>query len=199
MSCSEQNRENAQSSTGPRSDAGKLAVSRNALRHGLTAKRWPVLPDEQDAFEAHRAALVIEAAPVGALETALVEQVVLLLWRWRRCAHVEAALLEWHQYDALAEHAYAETHGSDDALTFALNPTQDVNAYRAAQDVQAEARNRQALDWPALGHGFAQDADGFATLSRYELAIEAALGRTLTTLRRLQAERCETNPPTAER
>ena len=43
------NRRNALRSTGPRTAAGKLASSQNALRHGLTARR-AFVPDE-DARE----------------------------------------------------------------------------------------------------------------------------------------------------
>ena len=42
------NRANALKSTGPRSLAGKMRSSRNALSHGLTAKQ-PVLPGECSA------------------------------------------------------------------------------------------------------------------------------------------------------
>ncbi len=35
-------RPNALHSTGPRTAAGKAAASRNALRHGLTARRHPI-------------------------------------------------------------------------------------------------------------------------------------------------------------
>jgi hypothetical protein len=192
----DRNRQNAQASTGPTSEAGKAASSQNARTHGLTAARWPILPDEQDAYAAHHAALMAEAAPDGPLETALAERVALLLWRLSRCAHLEAGLLAWHQYDALAQHAHAEQTG-DDVLLLALAYSQrnpDPAAFAAARDVEAEARNRQSLSWPALGHGFAVDPAAFATLSRYEVGIEAALWRTLAQLRQLQAARCETKP-----
>jgi hypothetical protein len=192
-----QNRQNARQSTGPRTDAGKDATSRNALRHGLTARRWPVLPDEQDAYTAHHDELLREAAPVGALETALSEQVALLLWRLRRCASVEAGLLEWWQHQALALHAHAERTGDDPILARCFHA--DPATVAASQATEAAAHTRQSSDWPALGHGFARDAGAFATLSRYETAIEAALTRTLANLRQVQAARCacETNPPDA--
>ena len=75
--------------TQPRSD--NRAVARlNALTHGLTS-RAPVIPDIESAaeFEAHRAALVESWAPVGALESELVERVAELFWRLRRPARYE--------------------------------------------------------------------------------------------------------------
>ena len=50
----EANRRNAQSSTGPRTEAGKERSSRNAVRHGLTAETViEPLEDAEDyqAFE----------------------------------------------------------------------------------------------------------------------------------------------------
>jgi len=194
----DRNRQNAQASTGPISEAGKAAASQNARTHGLTASRWPILPDEQDAYGAHHAALMAEAAPVGPLETALAERIALLLWRLRRCAHIEAGMLEWHQYDALAQHAHAE-QTSDDVLLLALAYSQrDPATCAVARNVETEARNRQSLGWPALGHGFAVDPAAFATLSRYEVGIEAALWRALAQLRDLQAARSETKPAEPE-
>jgi hypothetical protein len=57
------NRRNARKSTGPRTRAGKAAVARNALRHGLTI---PVLADPTLAREVVDAARVIETSVTGA-------------------------------------------------------------------------------------------------------------------------------------
>lgn len=198
----DRNRQNAQASTGPTSEAGKAASSRNALRHGLTADRWPVLPDEQDAYAAHRAALMAEAAPDGPIETALAEQAVLLLWRLRRCAHIEAGLMGWHQAEgesAQASHERAEAAPTLlDSLSESERMIRNRDAYAEAEAAKREADTRQRLGWPAIGYGFAQSAAAFAVLSRYEVGIEAALWRTLAQLRQLQAARCETKPAEPE-
>jgi len=53
----EANRQNAQKSTGPRTDEGKIAASANALTHGFTAAKFAVLPSEDPgAYEAERQA-----------------------------------------------------------------------------------------------------------------------------------------------
>jgi hypothetical protein len=71
--------------------AGKAKVSRNAVRHGLTAKLVIVMGEEQQDFEAFEADLVEGMAPVGALERLLVERIVLAGWRVRRVARLEMA------------------------------------------------------------------------------------------------------------
>ena len=45
------NRENAKSSTGPRTDAGKAASSSNALKHGLATRGIIKSQGQQDAFD----------------------------------------------------------------------------------------------------------------------------------------------------
>jgi hypothetical protein len=54
----ESNRRNALRSTGPRSAAGKASSSRNALKHGLSARGLPV--EDENAVNALAAALLAE-------------------------------------------------------------------------------------------------------------------------------------------
>ena len=69
---------------GPRTHEGIQRCRFNALRHGLRAVETVVPGEDPDAWEAHRAALVDDLAPIGALETALAEQVAAKLWRLGR-------------------------------------------------------------------------------------------------------------------
>jgi hypothetical protein len=86
----EANRRNARLSTGPRSPAGKSAVARNPIRHGVFA-HLPVVPGENPYdWERHRAGVVASLAPVGLLERTLAERVAHVLWRLARLARFEA-------------------------------------------------------------------------------------------------------------
>ena len=86
------NRANAQRSTGPRTEAGKYASSRNATTHGLLGQQ-PLLDGEDPAeFEDLKARLVDEFGPASAAEDLLVDDIAGLLWRLRRLAKVEVAL-----------------------------------------------------------------------------------------------------------
>ena len=85
----EANRRNSQLSTGPRTPEGKDRSSRNALKHGLTARQI-VLPSESAAdFELLRDAIHAHLAPDGPIENLLVDQIVAAAWRLRRSRVLE--------------------------------------------------------------------------------------------------------------
>jgi hypothetical protein len=64
-------RKNGAKSRGPKTPEGKARSAQNALKHGLRAQKYVVLPDEDAAaFEALEAALMEELAPEGALHLA---------------------------------------------------------------------------------------------------------------------------------
>jgi len=76
-----------------RSSDVQTALTRfNAVRHGLTAEA-PVIPGVESAeeWEAHRAAIAEDLAPVGAMELTLAERIAKLSWRLRRVDRYECA------------------------------------------------------------------------------------------------------------
>jgi hypothetical protein len=85
------NRRNAQLSTGPRSPTGKLAVARNAVRHGIFSRLPVVAGESPSEWDAHRTGVLDSLTPVGLLEITLAERAALLLWRLARLARYEAA------------------------------------------------------------------------------------------------------------
>lgn len=87
------NRQNALRSTGPRTAEGKAAVTRNALRHGLTAE-LVVLPTEDAlAFAEFAEDLRESLRPVGAMEDLLAERLVAAAWRLRRALAIEQGIM----------------------------------------------------------------------------------------------------------
>jgi hypothetical protein len=78
------NRTNAQLSTGPRTEQGKLASSRNSLKHGLSTGT-PLIPGEDEKeFEALRDTLRREHQPADATEQMLVDQLAQSHWLLQR-------------------------------------------------------------------------------------------------------------------
>ncbi len=78
------NRANAKHSTGPKTEAGKAAVSQNNFRHGF-AGAFVVLPDEsKEQYEALLVALAEEHQPATTTERILVEKMAQHHWTTQR-------------------------------------------------------------------------------------------------------------------
>jgi len=115
------NRANAQRSTGPKSQDGKRKSSRNALRHGLSAKALVALSETVEDFEDFRISMRVALLPEDAVEDQLVERVVLAAWRLRRVSRAEATVLQrkglyWrarHGGERLRDHEGAVFLGAD--------------------------------------------------------------------------------------
>jgi hypothetical protein len=110
----EANRRNSLLSTGPRSEEGRSVAKQNSLRHGLRAVQTVVPGEDPDEWETHRAAVVEDLKPAGALELALAEQVALKLWRLGRVVRYEADLITIGQArdEVLQAHEKAVPHAS---------------------------------------------------------------------------------------
>lgn len=91
------NKANSKKSTGASSAAGKAAVAKNALKHGLLSQR--IILDGEDAqdFEALLAGLLQSTAPDGMLERLMVEKVAVALWRQKRLVTAESAAIEFNR------------------------------------------------------------------------------------------------------
>ena len=88
------NQANAQHSTGPRTPEGKAAVSQNSATFGLFAARDLVRPEDQSEYDELRAGLEAELCPATTMERTHAMEILHASWRLRRCAVVEAGLLE---------------------------------------------------------------------------------------------------------
>ncbi|HEY3740577.1 MAG TPA: SEC-C metal-binding domain-containing protein [Bryobacteraceae bacterium] len=87
------NRANSLLSTGPRTESGKLASSRNSLSHGLTT-RDALLPNEDPLhYQQHHAEYLDHYRPADPLDTAAVTELADLQWRLRRVPVYEAQLM----------------------------------------------------------------------------------------------------------
>jgi hypothetical protein len=89
----EANRRNALQSTGPKTVEGAEGCKMNALCHGLRSVQTVIPGEDAAQWEAHRAAIVDDVAPLGAMEFALTELVAVKLWRLGRVIRYEADLI----------------------------------------------------------------------------------------------------------
>jgi hypothetical protein len=109
------NRENAQKSTGPRTEAGRAAVRMNALKTGLTGRT--VLIEEEDAplYRKLAADFNQDLQPVGPQETALVQSVIDLHWRLEQIPGLLMALKTKGRQELLAKpefHKYSTANAN---------------------------------------------------------------------------------------
>lgn len=89
------NRENAKASTGPQTPVGKSAVSRNAMRHGLTASSIDQFPAHvQDQFLTFRESLLSEFQPGTQHQILLFEQYAFSQFLLVRAQAIHAQALE---------------------------------------------------------------------------------------------------------
>src|SRR5262245_10103296 len=87
-------RANGARSRGPRTEDGKARASQNALRHGMCAKKFLLLPDDSCAeFAALEGALLEELRPEGPLETLLARRLIAAAWRLARADRLEFEML----------------------------------------------------------------------------------------------------------
>ena len=91
----ESNRQNAQKSTGPKTEAGKKISSQNAVKHGLhsyqIAINSPRLKEDPTEYETLVASLIDELKPRSPLQEHLVYKIANCMWRYRRFIAAETA------------------------------------------------------------------------------------------------------------
>ncbi len=94
----EANRRNAKKSTGPKSDAGKLAMRHNAARHGLLAKQilFRHHETERNEYKNLLNSLERDYMPVGLVERMLVEEIGTCWWKLRTATRWEIKGLRAH-------------------------------------------------------------------------------------------------------
>ena len=186
------NRRNARKSTGPKSAAGKAASSANALRHGLAAARAVVLPDEDaDAYERLRQGVIADLDPAGALQEALAQRIVVLLWRLDRAARLEAELFVHGRLAVQRKEVVASAVRESAASGLAAMLGEADGARREAHfqakraidaDIRSQAPSAQVLVERQ------ESARTFDRLARHEGTLQRALNRTLEDFRGLRRE-----------
>ncbi len=83
------NRRNTKKSTGPRTNEGKIKVSQNAVKHGLSARQDVISTENQAEFELYRDRILDELEPASPIESMLAERVVSLSWRLKRAGRIQ--------------------------------------------------------------------------------------------------------------
>jgi hypothetical protein len=138
------NRENAQKSTGPRTEEGKWRSRRNAFRHGLTAETVVDGLEDRADYRAFEATIIADYDAQTAVERELVLRLASLLWRIRRATGIETDLLRI-QAEIICER---EGRGENAAIPFrnaAQAASRDVArlGYRVLHPVRAPSQSER--------------------------------------------------------
>jgi len=107
-------RANSLQSTGPVTEEGKQASSRNAITLGLFTQNDYVPPGEEDEYARFCDTFRRDLNPEGAAEETLATVMISASWRIRRCALVEAALAPGSDLDPMQDDACSSLQNSVD-------------------------------------------------------------------------------------
>ena len=100
---------------GPVTKKGKQVSSRNALSHGLTAKKW-INPEEKQSYQDFHSALIDDYQPQTVMESTLVEKIADLKVRLERFHCAEDHLFWLAREKAISPDLVVKSFGVDDQV-----------------------------------------------------------------------------------
>jgi len=156
------NRQNAKKSTGPKTARGKAAISKNAVKHGLSTSQTVICSESWDDFNLYREKILAELEPQTPMESILTERIVNLSWRLKRSSRIQNETI-----DALHK---------------------NNNSSLASKLIQSMLKKPEPDPDLALGHLAIKDFSNGRVLERllmYERRIENSLYKTILELQRL--------------
>ncbi|MEM1200155.1 MAG: hypothetical protein AAGI06_12680 [Pseudomonadota bacterium] len=176
------NRSNAAQSTGPKTAEGKAVSRTNALKHGLTSDTVLMDWEREKDLSFLRKMMIQECDAQTFVELEYVKQIVSLMWRARRIAVFEAALLNWMGH-------WSEEYYDLDEDRKGLNSRQErVQAFHSglrSSDADGAEEDRGQLILGRLLHE-ALNSNALAKLSRYETHLLNQMHNALAGLERAQ-------------
>jgi hypothetical protein len=160
------NRQNAQKSTGPRTQAGKARSSRNSTRHALLAKAATLMAQPNQELESILARFNADLRPSSIHEEVLVQQMAVAAWRLRQSARIEVGLQSVQMqdtYDHLLNAGKPIQWNFADVTGFVPQPAEPEEP-ETPELAEANEDTRTA----ALGAAWAANPAAFALLLRYQ-------------------------------
>lgn len=105
---------------GAKTEAGKVAVSKNAIRHGLLSREVLLQSEDVKTLDELRSSITFELAPHGDMEAFLADRLVADMWRMRRALTVERhgseAAKEKVRGELFADTIYGSKKGHEEAI-----------------------------------------------------------------------------------
>lgn len=185
---------------GPRSPAGKAAVSLNHVKHGLRAGAIVLPSEDPDEWQAFHEDVLARFEAEGPVESALASRVAELLWRLRRAARAEeqsVSVGQMHRdvlaYDRqqreptappIAPDTGLDEHDSESGVQSQQELTKKLGFYASAvMASSAASRYRETL--PVL----LPDDAALEQVMKYEAHLSRLLKHALHELEALQDRR----------
>ena len=161
------NRQNAQKSTGPKTELGKKISSQNAITHGLHATdiviNSPHLKESRTLYDQLVDSLFEELKPIGVFQQHLVLKIANCIWRYRRAINAESATVN----DQLTASFLAPLPIVSDDIDSPDQPHESTQRARACV---------RSIPYGSMGQ----------VLLRYEWRLDRELYRTYKLLRTIQ-------------
>jgi hypothetical protein len=180
------NRNNAQHSTGPKTETGKWRSSLNALRHGLTGQIVVMPTEDLACYRSHVKSFTDEYNPKGATEAQLVQQLADTSWRLNRAASLEANL-----YTLAAAR-------QPNPLTEAPDQVQAAMALAAALESQSKALMNLSLHTQRLSRQFERTAAQLRDLQKTRQAAERSQLNDLVNIMEMHESKGKTYNPSQD-
>ena len=98
---------------GPVTKKGKQVSSRNAISHGLTAKKW-INPEEKQSYQDFHSALIDDYQPQTVMESTLIEKLADIKVRLERFHCAEDHLFWLAREKAISPDLVVKSFGVDD-------------------------------------------------------------------------------------
>jgi hypothetical protein len=182
----EANRRNAQKSTGPITQEGKLQSRCNAVRHGLTAETVIGALEDAEDYKAFEAAIIADYDAQSAVERELVLRLASLLWRLRRATTIETGLFEIEaEHLSEAGPSHQVSPGSREVVRALFGPRASISSPDSlpACSVKVEPSVDPAAEITRCYLRLANLPNfAFDRLSRYEATLWRQVGQVLFTL-----------------
>jgi len=173
----EANRKNAQKSTGPKTEQGKLVAAQNSIRNGLYTRALivnsPILKENATDYNSLIFALDRDLQPEGLFEECLVRKIANCLWRMRRVIAAENARIE-RQLEGIDKNVHS-------FLKWQCG-------YRDRDETPPPDEVERARNI-CMGVDSIPDESFGRHLMRYEMRLDRQLTRTLKLLQHLQKRR----------
>jgi hypothetical protein len=195
------NRTNARRSTGPRDTTHTIS---NARTHGLLAK-FLVFDDaeEEVAFQSLSAELIADYKPAGCLETALVDEIAVCLWKMRKVNHLEQAEMRDRRkasrsiLDAVVAHSELDPlplFQRDDGTRSAARrgwECEELVVRTGTRNSRKEEAREETKNAAGQVHIEARLTTSIESLLRYTASTKRDFYKAIRALRDIQRERLE--------